>query len=442
MATQSTPIVDDASLASIATADVTVDTDAAATSDVDSQVDQTTSADPGAGDATVDTDATQTGDQQDTSADTQDGRKLPAHIRELKESNPELFKREKARFFEHQEYKSVYPTVQAAREEHQLVASLGGAKGIATLREDAGVFKTAAQQFVKGDPAFVKDLFDEDPIAAALHVQPMLDQFKERDFDGYKQLTAQMWDKEFQSTGFVKAIQKIGELIAASDKDNALAWLNSFKNWQESISNIARQGPSAREKALLAERAKQHETREQSEKSEFNKSYRTETTNETVDEAGKVFDSFFRGRKISDDDRTDLLNDALKLASREIIKGVPGEEFVKQRDAHLAAGDSASAKRLVVARYKQFMPDAVKRIARRYGMMSGAPAGAPKPAPTSTGQAASKPGATVQGFVRVNEYPKGDDIDRGKSTREMLQAGRAVLKSGRKIDYAHLRKSA
>src|SRR5206468_12946032 len=47
--------------------------------------------------------------------------------------------------------RSLHPTVQAAREEHELIASHGGAAGIAKLREDSQFVKSAFTQFSKGD---------------------------------------------------------------------------------------------------------------------------------------------------------------------------------------------------------------------------------------------------------------------------------------------------
>ena len=360
-----------------------------------------------------------------------DERKLPNYVKALKEADPKGFAKAKTEFFDLAARRSVHPTVQAAREEHELVTQFGGREGISKLREDGQYFKTAAQQFLKGDPAFVKDLFDEDPIAAELHVPHFLEAYRTKNFDGYKTTLAQLWDTEFKNVGFDNAFEFLESAITAGEKDKALGALKSFRDWKTSISETARRGPSPREKALLAERAKQHETREQSERDDFHKSYRTDALNQVVEDGSKVFDSFFKGRKIDAEDRTDLLREAFAFANRA-VQG--DKQFVEQRDAHLAAGDAAAALKLSRARFAKEMPEAVKRVARRYGMIAG-------PAkPTPTGDKPNQPGAQpAAGFVRVNARPNPDDIDRAKSTREMLQAGRAILKNGRKIDWAHLR---
>lgn len=371
-----------------------------------------------------------------TSESTEDARKLPGYVRALKDSDPKAYAKAKTEFFDLAARRSVHLTVQAAREEHELIATSGGVEGIAKLREDGQFFKSAAQQFLKGDPAFIKDLFEEDPIAAALHVPIMLDAYKERDKAGYSSTLAQLWDKEFTAVGLVeRGLRPLQAAIQAGNKEEALSILESINNWQSSISTTARRAEDPRVKTLLAERAKQHETREQTEKQEFIKTYKTDATNAVVEDGARVFDSHFKGRKISAEDRTDLLREAFALANRQ-VEG--DDDFKKQRDDHLSRGDAAAAKRLIQARFAKFMPDAVKRIARRYGMFAGpAKPGAPGGAPPTGGQPAG--GTTPQGFTKLNALPNSDDIDRSKSTREMLRAGRAILKNGRKVDWAHLR---
>lgn len=376
------------------------------------------------------------GEPEPLSESTEDARRLPGYVRALKDSDPKAYAKAKTEFFDLNARRSVHPTVQAAREEHELIATSGGAEGISKLREDGQFFKSAAQQFLKGDPAFVKDLFEEDPIAAALHVPIMLDAYKERDKAGYQTTLAQLWDKEFTAVGLrERGLNPLKAAIQSGNKEEALSILDSIDNWQSSISDVARRAEDPRVKTLLAERAKQHETREQSEKTEFLKTYRTEAVNAVVEDGAKVFDSHFKGRKVSPEDRTDLLREAFALANRQVEAD---EDFKKQRDDHLGRGDSAAAMKLTRARFGKVLPEAVKRIARRYGMFSGQPRTAPNSGSQPTG---SQPagGTTAQGFTKINALPAPEDIDRAKSSRDMLRTGRAILKNGRKVDWAHLR---
>jgi hypothetical protein len=373
----------------------------------------------------------------------EDGRVIPKWMRALKDTDPEAFKRAKTDLFDLQGRRSIHPTVQAAREEHDLIQSVGGKEGIESLRGDATFFKEAANQFLKGDPAFVKDLWDEDPIAAALHVQPMLEAFKTKDFEGYRTTIARMQDTELQAVGFGPALKNLIDAVEKGDKETALNILvkgvdargnpSNFVSWYNSIGDIAKKAEDPRVKSLLAERAKARETQTQTEHNEFLKSYRGEAINTVVGEAEKVFDSFFKGRKLDPEDRLDLLRDAVKLANSKVEAD---KAFMEQREKHLELGDRHSALQLTKARFSRELPDAVKRIARRYGMASGTPANGTQRQQQQPAGGGAQPAG---GFVAVSARPDGMDIDRGRTTNEMILSKRAILKDGKKVDWSKVK---
>jgi len=367
---------------------------------------------------------------------TEDGRKIPKWMRALKDSDPEAFKRAKTDLFDLTERRALHPTVQAAREEHEYLQSMGGKDGIAKLREDGTFFKTAANQFLKGDPAFVKDLWSEDAVAAAQHVPHMLEAYKASDLDGYRSTVARLWDNEFEQVGLAKGLAALQTAIEAGDKEAALAWATSIQKWQNTISGVAKRAEDPRVKALLAERAARIEGESEAQHAEFLKSYRTDTVNAVVEDGGKVFDSFFKDRKLDPDDRTDLLRDAFRLANLAVEKDA---EFMKQRDSHLESGDAQAARRLTQARFSREMPDAVKRIARRYGLTAG-PA---KPnVPQTNGQPQQPKGVAPQGYVAINQRPQPEEIDRSRTSNDDIISGKAVLRNGRKVSWAHLKRAS
>lgn len=362
-----------------------------------------------------------------------DGRVMPGWLRGMKEANPEGFKAAKAQFFDLHRRAGIHPTVQDAENDHNLVESLGGSEGVESMREDAGVYKDASNQFLEGNPLFVKDLWDTDPVAAALHVQPMLDELLARDVEGYKSTIARIWHKEFQGTGFVPALQNLKAAIESGDKKVAGDILDSIAEWQQSLSNIATRTEDPRVKTLLAQRASENKNREQTAHQQFMDNYKTEAINTVVDAAGKVFDSFFKGRKLSQEDRTDLMRQAIAKANAVVMKD---PEFVKQRDKHLERRDSAAAKRLVMSRYQRELPNAVKQVARLFGLISGQP---PKPQQRVAGQPAPKGQAQPGGYVKINARPEREDIDRRRTSDTDIISKRAVLKDGKKVTWSHLK---
>lgn len=366
----------------------------------------------------------------------EDGRVLPQWIKGLKESNPEQFKRAKAEFYEMRDRRTVHPTIQAARDEHDLVESIGGREGIENMREEVGFFKTASQQFFKGDPAFIQSLFQEDPIAAALHVQPMLEAFQKADAVGYASTIAKTWQNEFRQVGFAEnGLEPLKAAIASGNRDVASSILKSIEDWYKSIEETASKAEDPRVKSLLAERARQRDTQQQAEQGEFLKGYRTEAVNSVVAEGEKVFESFFKGRKLDAEDRKDLFAESMRIANRAVEAD---KDFASQRDKHLERGDSRSALKLTQARYARELKTAVQRVARRYGVSSGAPAQQQNPKQPNQQQQQNIP----TGWVRANSRPQAEEIDRSRTSNDMIISGKAILRDGRKVDWSHLKRTA
>ena len=369
--------------------------------------------------------------------ETADGRLIPAHIRALKETNPQAYAKAKGDFFDLRDRRKLHPTVNAAREEHELVRDLGGQEGVARMREDSQFFQSAARQFIEGSPDFVKDLWDEDPIAAALHVPTMLEHFQQKDRDGYNTTICREWVKELKAQNFSNVVEDLIGMIQTGKKEDAVTIAQSFKKWHDSILGIAQKAEDPRVKSLLAERQQRQRESVNSEKEAFLKSYRTDAFNDLTADAEKAFDSFFRGRKIDPSDRTDLLRDVLKLANLEVEKDA---DFKKQRDSHLQSNNAEAARRLLRSRFAKEIENSVKRVARRYGLISGQ--AAPKPSQGQPGAPKGAPGqrpAASVGFTAVNQRPEPEEINRDRTTNDMIISGRAVLRDGRKVSWAHLK---
>lgn len=367
-----------------------------------------------------------------------DGRVIPAWMRALKETDPKAYAAAKNDLFDLRARRGIHATTKEAESEHNLVKAIGGPEGVATLRENAQVYQEAASQFRKGDPAFVQDLWNEDPIAAALHVQPMLDAMKAKDGEGYKGMVCRMWHGEFAAVGLPGAIKSLKAAIEAGDKKAAGELLDGITNWQQSISDLATRAEDPRVKTLLAERAKGEDAKVNAELETLNKSYRTDATNAIVSDAERVFDSHFKNKAstLDKEDRLDLLREAITIADREVQKDA---SYIEQRDKHLARRDTASALQLLKSRYNRELDSAVKRVARRYGLISGAP-NAPKQGQPGAG--APKGGTPPPtGFIRVNERPAADQIDRARTSASDIISGKATLIGGKKVTWVHLKKS-
>jgi hypothetical protein len=366
----------------------------------------------------------------------EDGRLIPSYIRKMKESDPVAFKAAKAEFFDLRSRRAIHATTEAAQNDRDTVESLGGSEGIQAMQSDVDTFRELTQQFAKGDPAFAKDMFEEDPIAASLHMQPMLDQMREKDVQGYQGLMARLWQGEFTSTGLPNALKQLKAAVDGGNKEQAAGLLNAIMEWQQSISDFASRAEDPRVRSLLAERAKSVDGKDKEAQATFMQSYQTEAINTVVTDAAKTFDAFFRNRKLDKGDRDDLLRECLASVDRT-LKTDKG--YHEQLDRHLGRRDSVSALKLVKSRYSAAFPEAVKKVLRRYGMLSGKPGAKPAVVKKSDGQGgAGKAPAGSAGFARVNARPRAEEIDRGRTSNSDIINHRATLKDGKKVDWGHL----
>jgi hypothetical protein len=364
-----------------------------------------------------------------------DGRLIPNYIRKMKESDPVSYKAAKDQFFKLRSREAIHPTVQAAQADRDMIESLGGADGIQTMQGDVDSFRELTGYFTKGDPAFAKDMFETDPIAASLQVQPILEQMREKDLEGYKALVSRLWQGEFTGVGLPNALTQLRELV--KDNKAAAELVDAITGWQSSISDFASKAEDPRVRSLLAERAKTAEGKDKEAQAAFIKDYETEAVNTVVTDAAKVFDAFFRNRKLDKGDRDDLLRECLSMADRTLKTD---KVYHEQLNRHLARGDAKSALKLVKSRYGAALPNAVKTVLKRYGMLSKTPGGQPATQQqTQNGKGAgAKSPAAASGYEKVNTRPRAEDIDRDRSPMgDIAFRHQAVLKNGKKVTWAH-----
>lgn len=371
--------------------------------------------------------------QEETQESQEDGRRIPQWMRDLKTANPKAYEQAKTNLFDLNARRGVHPTVQLAREEHSLVQSIGGAEGIAKLQEDTQFLSDVSGKFMNGDPEFAKSLFDDDAVAAGLHVQPMLEHFQKANPEGYNSLITRLWDSEFKASGLSDALPRLKSLIAAGSKDDAVKLLGDIMSWKDSISDIATRAEDPRVRTLLQQRQKDREDRESASHQDFVKGYNTDVFNEVGNTTASTVDSFFKGVKLDTDQRTTLIKETVSRVNARLLKD---KGFQTQKDNHLKRGNASAAKQLVMSRFKAELPTAVKQVLRLYGMVSGKSLTTQQPKQDDTARPAGNTTPADKGYVKVNARPT--DLDPYRTTSDDIFSKRGVRRNGQKVTWAHL----
>lgn len=391
--------------------------------------------------ALVDTGAatpTPEGDQTGATSDTDpsaggetdgDGRLLPRYIRELKTTNPEDYKRAKAEFFGHSAYRQVFPTVGDARQAKQTLELVGGEAGLATLQQDMSEFREVAGQYVNGDPKFVDDLAQNDPIAFGTHAPRYLDKLREVDALAFNRLIAKQFVSEFAATGFRAQLE---QAYAATQDPKVRGVLNQLAKWHDDVEQLSKQEDDPRYKKLQEELRAERAGNSEKGYKEFYSGYQTDARKGIDGAATKLLDSYLKGQTVDPEDMALLRRNAIQIANEVISKD---DTFTKQRNLLLQRQDKEAAVRYAVARFEQALGDpqsgSVKRVIKAFGRTGAKPAVAAQPS-----QQTAKPAAPqIEGFTRIKDRPNPMDIDSQRSKGLVLNQ-RAILKDGRKVTWA------
>ncbi len=392
------------------------------------------SAEPEAGDESL-----EAGAQPEQSTETPepegDGRTLPNAIKALKETNPEAYKTAKGIFFENRAYKQTFPTVAAANAAKQTLDLVGGEQGIVQMQSDMGEFKEVATQFMNGDPAFITDLAETDPVAFATHVPTMLNKLKDVDKQLYNREMAKRIHGEHAAIGLRPALENAYQMIQSGKTEDALQLLGKLAGWHDNIEGLAKQEDDPRYKALQDELRKTRNTQAQEQDKKFFDGYRGEATKAINAAADKIFSSYLKDSKLDPDLKDQLVRESISLANQSLAAN---ETYKKQRDLLFGRRDSQASVRFAVSQFQQALGPAIQQIIRKQARIVkafGKQAALGSNLSREQRPPAAKPNAVPAGWTKVASAPK--NIDRNRTTASMiLNEKKAILNDGSKVTWA------
>ena len=373
-------------------------------------------------------------EQPTTEQATEDGRVIPKWIRNMQKSDPQGYAQAKSDFFALRSFRSVFPSVKDAQQAKEQLEFVGGPEGLSEIQSEHGEFKTVAQQFFDGDPAFVDDLANEDPVAFGAHVPHTLDKFMEVDRTGYNREMAKRISGEHESAQLRPRLEAIYQAVKDGNSQEALDGLNAIAGWHDKLEEIGKQEDDPRFTKLREELTNQRKEGAERTKTEVLTDYRTTSAKQIESRASSLLDSYLPGKKLSAEDRSQLMQNVLYAANNEVLRDATFQKQLDlQRERAVSTRNTSAAVRFAVARFEQAMKAAVERQARLMGV-SAKPAVAPKPGETNGSR--TPVGKPVDGFAYITSPPSDKEINRFETNRDMVLKQRAVLKDGRKVTWA------
>jgi hypothetical protein len=391
------------------------------------------SADPGADgqgghESGTEADGNLAGDEQQQTSE-EDGRAIPAKWRDLFSTDKEL----RTLFFERRAFMKECPGgLQEVRQLKQSLDLVGGEAGLEAMQTDNADFRKVATAFADGDPAFVDDLAESDPIAFGTQVPHVLDKFQKVDTPGYNREISKRINGEHKLWGLRPRLEQIYADVKATDpKSPALKLLNEIAAWHDKIDEIANAEENPEVKALKDKLKTVARGNDEQTRAKRQGEYEKEVTGKIDVTADKMVDSYIRGKGYDEADIKRIRRAVMKETDEAIAAD---KEWAKKRDLLHQRHDKDASVRFVHAKWQKELARIVPLVMRTFNR------GGKRTTTTTTtaaaGDGAQRPAASG-GFKAVEKVPNVKDVDRSQTSVDMmLKEHRAVLKDGSKVDWS------
>lgn len=364
---------------------------------------------------------------------TEDGRTIPLKHREYFKANPDI----RAAWFENGARKQIHPTVQAAREDAELVQEIGGREGWQSVQEGQEQQKALDEKYYSRNPQgqreFVKNLITQDKGAFSSIVPVALDEFFGADPKGYNRIMSRV-----VANTFAGAFNRMGAQnylaqalqILGTNPEQAKNMLTQVGEWMGQFEQIANQQPEVDpdREAFENEKKEWQSQKDKDTQTQFEQGYKSSSGQKAIASSLKHLETMLGDAKfkaLDEESRGDLMRAIFQKVNGIAMKDA---NYLRQMKAILSRKDAAAAERYFLSKFNQLLPDAAKKVARLFNL-SG-------PAPKQGGvPPAGAPPAARPGWVTLSKAPLPGQIDRGFTTDAMIMKNEAILKDGKKVRW-------
>ncbi len=364
-----------------------------------------------------------------------DGGKLSAEAKatldKLKVENPSLARAIQRALFKEAEFGKLAPGgIQEIKALRETVEQLGGETGLQDMQREIAGFRGFDEQYTAGDPKAI-DFMTSDAQGREAFVKLMpvaLQKFEQLHPEGFKGYMAQVMEQSMYASGIPLALERLGDFLA--DNPKAMEQWNKIAGFVKFVGDTSRKQVEAPkfQQAQPDNRAGELEQRESA-------LMRNEWKNETAGEQRAVFqgewDRLAAGRKLSDP-QTAAVKELFESRLNKALNGKHSETLEK----YFKAKDKSGFLRYASSISKTEVPKALREAFD--AVMPGRPGPRPGVAPPVKNGGPARGTPIAAGFTQLAQRPATNEIDMRHSfnTPSNYQSGRAVLKDGRKVQWA------
>lgn len=353
-----------------------------------------------------------------------DERLISQKWRDLKATNPELYKEYKGLFFGQKTLGEKLKDfdldgTKAFLEEH------GGRESLATVLTDlkgqSEELQGITQAVQQGSPELIDRMAELSPDAFPRLADAANQKWRQVDPEGWSRQMSGVMAATISQSGIPAFLDKMAMMLQYNDTANFGNALKELQTWAGSFGQAATAPPPVA-RSLGGKPQDVNSERQTWEQEKFDTTLKDEVDNFRNPEIAKELDSFFK-RRPNDADAKEL---AISTTRAQVIDRMSKDlEFQRALNALTARKDREGAMRLIRSREATAIKDIAPKVGRTIFGNPGAVVATEK----KTGAAAVKPEA---GFSVVDKPPRPELIDRMKTTDAMIMRGQFILKDGRK----------
>lgn len=315
------------------------------------------------------------------------------------------------------------------------LAEVGGVEGLQELRNSDAEWSALDQAYIEGKPEFVQRIAEGDPEAFARMVPLAIEQLAKTNGETFQHVMARVLVNTFDGAGLSNAVRSILQAIPEkSDKGEANALHSALKEiyeYIESFRPIAQKVPEKKVDAKEQELTQREQRFQQQQAQALVRDVDRESITHRDSIIAREIKPFGDWQTM-DPDRRGAVASWISQCIGQVLQ--KDRRFMDRRQNLIANGDRVNLAKLEKDKLTELVPDLVPKAAKVFGVAkaAGKQQGKNDQQQQQSGKQTAKP---AQGYQQRKEAPRPGQIDRSKTTSDMIFEGKAVLTDGTKVQW-------
>lgn len=328
-------------------------------------------------------------------------------------------------FFSNKALKEEFPGgLSEVRQLKETVAKLGAPEEIEAAKDAASTLEAIDEKWLAADPAFLDELISLNADSFKKLMPVGIGKWAQADPEGYQRTMSGIVHSTLINSRLDTQLMLLSDAVDSGNKEKALGLLKGIEDWMGKLDETAKSVPqpeTAKQPSELDQRQQQLDERESA---LFNQSLAGEYASWQTAQIKSQLAKLRPGKPI-DPERYEIFEDRVR---REVSKMVD-PDFQAKFEALYNQKDKDGCLKLSKAQTDKHLSKAVTKV---HALLFP---GAQKKSATPTNGNGQQSKPAEQGWTKILQRPTRDEInrERGATTDDMILAGKAILKSGKRV---------